>query len=306
VEPSGAAPWWHGTCTPGGMKNLTEKVLQYQKTREGLRDIVNEIGPRIYQFPRRTMGWDEDACGEFYVFVHPRLIRLLDRFRDQGKPFESYLWAVLSWQLRNFARDRNREERRWKVSLRVEPGAAVGIDDHGCEEDEPEAEALQASAAIARCVVSAADRRNFLFLALKCSRLINAENAPALARVAGITTAALMTLIAALRDVREARENRHEMFRCRRNKAYAAIRLLETELAGEVEPANRQSLEDALGRMRRRMSAAMQRMSRVGLAPTNLEISRALGVPKGTVDSGLYWLKRKLGSVYDPDNLRSA
>ena len=288
------------------MENLTEKVLQYQRTRQGLRDIVDEIAPRVYQFPRRTMGWDEDACGEFYVFIHPRIIRLLDRFRDQGKPFESYLWAVLNWQLRNFARDRNRDERRWKVSLRVEPGEAVSLDHHQGSGEGPEARALDASAAFARYVRSDADRRNFLFLALKCSRLIDTENAPALARVAGVATETLMTLVTALLEMRGARESRHEMFRGRRNKAYAAIRLLETELQDEVDPAKRASTEEALARARRRMSSAMQRMSRVGLAPTNLEISKVLGVPKGTVDSGLYWLKRKLASVYDPDNLRSA
>jgi len=288
------------------MENLTEKVLQYQRTRQGLREIVNEIAPRVYQFPRRTMGWDEDACGEFYVFIHPRLIRLLDRFRDQGKPFESYLWSVLNWQLRNFARDRNRNERRWKVSLRVEPGATVSLDDRPGFTDGPEAQALSASAVFGRYVRSEADRRNFLFLALKCSRLIDPENAPALARVAGVTAETLMGLVAALRDMRGARESRHEMFRGRRNKAYASIRLMEAELQGEADPEKRTSAEEALARMRRRMSGAMQRMSRVGLAPTNLEISKVLGVPKGTVDSGLYWLKRKLAPVYDPDNFRSA
>jgi DNA-directed RNA polymerase specialized sigma24 family protein len=288
------------------MENLTEKVLQYQRTRQGLRDIVDEIAPRVYQFPRRTMGWDEDACGDFYVFIHPRLIRLLDRFRDQGKPFESYLWAVLNWQLRNFARDRNREERRWKASLRVEPGALVSVEQHRAPGDGPEAQALSAAAALSRYVRSDADRRNFLFLALKCSRLIDTDNAAALASVSGIATETLMALVTELRGMRGARESRHEMFRGRRNKAYAAIRLLETELQGEVDPAKRASAEERLALMRRRMSSAMQRMSRVGLAPTNLEISKSLGVPKGTVDSGLYWLKRKLASVYDPDNLRSA
>jgi DNA-directed RNA polymerase specialized sigma24 family protein len=29
-------------------------------------------------------------------------------------------------------------------------------------------------------------------------------------------------------------------------------------------------------------------------APTNREIAAALGIPKGTVDSGLIWIKRKL------------
>jgi DNA-directed RNA polymerase specialized sigma24 family protein len=282
------------------MENLTEKVLHYQRTRQGLRDIVSDIAPRVYQFPRRTMGWDEDACGDFYVFIHPRIIRLLDRFRDQGKPFESYLWAVLNWQLRNFARDRSRDEKRWKVSLRLEPGAAVSLD------DEERGDPLRASAELARCVRSSADRRNFLFLVLKCSRLLDDEHAPPLARIAGVTTETLLALVASLREMRGARESRYEMFRGRRNKAYGAVRLLEAELHDEVDAGKRAVTERALARMRRRMSSSMRRMSRVGLAPTNLEISRVLGVPKGTVDSGLYWLKRKLAPVYDPDNLRSA
>ena len=288
------------------MENLTERVLQYQRTRQGLRDIVDEIAPRVYQFPRRTMGWDEDACGEFYVFIHPRLIRLLDRFRDQGKPFESYLWAVLSWQLRNFARDRNRGERRWQASLRLDPGEAPNTGEQTAPGDGPAAEARGACAAIAARVRSGADRRNFLFLALKCSRLIDSENAPALAGVAGVSTERLMALATTLRGLRGRRESRHEMFRGRRNAAYAAIRLLEEGLPDEVDPAKRAHTEEVLARWRRRMSLAMERMSRVGLAPTNLEISRVLGVPKGTVDSGLYWLKRKLAAVYDPDHLRSA
>jgi hypothetical protein len=121
-----------------------------------------------------------------------------------------------------------------------------------------------------------------------------------------MTPETLLSLVAVLRDARDARECRHEMFRCRRNKAFATIRLLEHELMAEVDPEKRVSLQKSLARMRLRMRTAMQRMSRVGLAPTNLEISRALGVPKGTVDSGLYWLKRKLASIYDPSNLRSA
>jgi hypothetical protein len=287
------------------MENLTQKVLQYQKTGQGLREIVEEIGPRVYQFPRRTMGWDEDACGDFYVFIHPRLIRLLHRFRDQGRPFESYLWAVLNWQLRNFARDRRREERRWQVSLRVDPGALVTREDNPVDGSTDLGD-LAASAVFASCLRSPADRRNFLFLVLKCSRQLDPESAPSLARLAGVATQRLLDLASALRDLRGAREARQEMFRGRRNACYAAIRVLETELAAETDPEKLAALRERLRRTRRRMSVAMQHMSRVALAPTNLEIGRVLGVPKGTVDSGLFWLKRKLASVYDPDNLRPA
>lgn len=286
------------------MENLTQKVLQYQRTGQGLREIVNEIGPRVYQFPRRTMGWDEDACGDFYVFIHPRIIRLLRRFRDQGRPFESYLWAVLNWQLRNFARDRHRDERRWQVSLRVDPGALVTGEDPSPGTDD--LEALSACAALAGCLRSDADRRNFLFMVLKLSRRLDPDRAPALARLAGISSRFLLAAAAELRELRAGREARQEMFRARRNKCYAAARLLEAELKSETDPRRIAALSERLRRTRRRMAVAMDHLARVAIAPTNLEIGRVLGVPKGTVDSGLFWLKKKLAPVLSPDLDRDA
>lgn len=288
------------------MESLTEKVLQYQKTREGLHDIVNELAPRVYQFPRKKMGWDEDACGEFYVFVHPRLIRLLDRFTDQGKPFESYLSAVLNWQLRNFARDRKRGERSWNVSLRLDIADPEAQEMDGRRESESAAERAFTSGGLASLIKSDADRRNFLFLALKCARTIGPENAAVLAAVSGVDEGRVLSLSASLRDMRAPRELRLETFRSRRNRAFAQARLLETELQTEVENERIALLRASLAKARRRMRAAMARMARVKIAPTNLEIARVVGVPKGTVDSGLYWLKRKLALVYDPNIPRQA
>jgi RNA polymerase sigma factor (sigma-70 family) len=288
------------------MESLTEKVLLYQKTREGLHDIVSALAPRVYQFPRRKMGWDEDACGEFFVFVHPRLIRLLDRFSDQGKPFESYLSAVLNWQLRNFARDRKRGERSWNVSLRLDAEDPEAQETRERLVSEPTAEIVRVPGDFAALIRSNADRRNFLFLALKCARTIGPENAPALAAATGIDESRILSLSASLREMRAPRELRLEVFRARRNRAFAQSRLLETELQAEVEAERAAVLRASLVKARRRMRAAMHRMARVKLAPTNREIARAVGVPKGTVDSGLYWLKRKLASVYDPDIPRQA
>jgi DNA-directed RNA polymerase specialized sigma24 family protein len=279
------------------MENLTQKVLQYQKTREGLEGIVGELSPKVYQFPRKTMGWDEDACGEFYLFVHARLIRLIDRFHDQGKPFESYLCAVLNWQLRNFARQRMSSDRAWNVGLRL-----------GMENDlEPEpAATLCIRPGLVSMLQSPSDRRNFLFLVLKCMRGLDNANVPMMASLAGVSAESLLDLMSSLRLAREPREHRLWRFRERRNRAFGQIRLLETELKAVCEGQRMETLRRSLARAKRRMSIAMEKMSKIGLAPTNREIAAALGVPKGTVDSGLYWLKRKLSSVYDPDSLRSA
>jgi RNA polymerase sigma factor (sigma-70 family) len=287
------------------VQSMTQRVLEYQKSREGLRAIVAEISPTVYQFPRRRMGLDEDACGDFYVFVHPRLLRLLDRFRDQGRPFESYLWSVLNWQLKNFARERQRSERAWSVGLALHPTAPAESPEDALERAEA-GPVLPDLVSVARCIRTDADKRNFLFFVLKCARLVDDDNAAVLAAVAGVTAEALRVLAGRLLDQRAARIERLETFRCRRNRAFARARLLETEMRGETDTSRIRELARCLERERRRMESAMHRMAHVGVAPTNREIAALLGVPKGTVDSGIFWLKRKLGSVYDPDVLRSA
>jgi DNA-directed RNA polymerase specialized sigma24 family protein len=291
------------------VESLTEKVLQYQRTRLGLADLMNDLAHKVYLYPRRRMGWDEDACGEFYLFCYSRLVRLLDRFRDQGKPFESYLCSVLGWQLRNFARDRKRGEKSWNVALRLEPGRTVTDDNDSPGDGAPGGAALALFAldpGIGRLIRTPTDRRNFLFFVLKSSRHIGPERCPALAELAGVSADRLEGLLAELRQGRAHREARLEAFGRRRNAAFCQVRLLETELAAETDGEKRDALSARLRKARTRMRGAMEKMARVGLAPTNREIGRILGVPKGTVDSGLYWLKKKLAPVYDPDSFRSA
>jgi|WetSurMetagenome_2_1015567.scaffolds.fasta_scaffold172571_2 DNA-directed RNA polymerase specialized sigma24 family protein len=289
------------------MENLTEKVAAFQRSRDGLPQLVALLAPRVLEYPRRKLGWDEDACAEFYAFFQPRLERLLRRFIDQGKPFESYLCSVMSWQLKNFARERKRSERCWAVSLRLDPGP--GLQEEGALEDECEPASVLPSplqARVAGLLVSPSDKRNLLLLALKCLRSAPPERLSSIAAVAGMSPERLGGILAWLRGKSAPREMRLESFRVRRNRAYSQAILLETELREEVDPGRRADIQKRLCGARRRMRTAVARMSRVHCGPTNREIAEALGLPKGTVDSGLYWLKRKLAAVYDPVDRRLA
>ena len=180
------------------MENLTEKVLHYQRTRGGLAELMSDLAPRVYLFPQRKMGWDEDACGEFYVFFHPRLVRLLDRFRDQGKPFESYLCSVLAWQLRNFARERKRGERSWNVALRIETEHETASAEQAPGDADDEAMLEPGGRELTALIRTGSDRRNLLFFILKCSRNLDPGKTTALARLAGVPPERLASLMVEL------------------------------------------------------------------------------------------------------------
>jgi hypothetical protein len=282
------------------MESLTEKVLAFQRSNHGYDELVCALSPRIYQYPRQKLGWDEDSCGDFYLFFRPRLARLLRKFKDQGKPFENYLCSVLSWQLKNFARERRRSERGWSVSLRLRL-----VEDEPDEGDErlfPDPMDPRLPLILNRDY----DRRNFLLLCLKCVGILSPGRLAGLSELTGVSPQTLHELVCSLKERVAKKEKRLACFRERRNRAFALCRLLETELREETDPVRREALSARLGKARARMRTAMQRMSKVMLNPTNRDLAEVMGMPKGTVDSGLFWLKRKLASVYDPGSLQSA
>jgi DNA-directed RNA polymerase specialized sigma24 family protein len=256
----------------------------------------------VYWYPRHKLGWDEDACGDFYAHFQARLFRMLSRFKEQGKPFESYLCSVLSWELKNFARDRRKADRSWNTALRLEyPEEQAGIE---MEWEEARPDPLDER--VAALFHNGADRRNLLSLCLKNLRHMTPERLSGLAALMQVADDTLDGYVTALRARMEPREKRLEAFRIRRNSAYSHAQLLEEELLEEADPGRRGKIHERLAKAQKRMRTAMQRMSRIMLNPTNREIAEVLGVPKGTVDSGLFWLKKKLVSVYDPGNRQCA
>ncbi len=286
------------------MENLTSRVLEYQRSQQGLEGLVAEIAPRVLHYPRRRFGWDEDACSEFYLFFHPSLLRVLSRFRDQGKPFESYLASVLHWQARSFVSRRKKDERAWAMGFRLVPPAPPEPDevhDPGLPLTWPPTPQYLASPRL-----SASDRRSLLYLVLKCCRRLEPEHLAAAAEATDCAPRRLAGLVERLRVGLEPAEQRLATLRERRNRAFSEARLLEAELAGRPDPEAAERLRLRLAAANRRMAAAIARMARVRRDPTNREVARALGVPKGTVDCGLFWLKHRLEPGYDPDREQSA
>jgi hypothetical protein len=291
------------------MESLTSRVLQYQRSRTGIEDLVAEIAPRVLRFPRTRFGWDEDACSDFYLFFHPRLLRVLDRFRDQGKPFEAYLASALRWQARSFARRRKRTEQTWAMGPRLAADAAADLEPQSCAPDrcsQPRPLSRLSGVRPGAAEPRESERRSLLYLVLKCSRRLDADELAAAAELTRIDPRRLAALIERLRCGQEQVERRLAMLRQRRNRAFSEARILETRIAGSTDPAAAAELQRRLSAANRRMRAAMERMARVRRDPTNREVARALGIPKGTVDCALFLLKRKLASGYDPDRERSA
>jgi len=270
-------------------------VLRYQRTGAGQRELLDRIGAYVYRFPLwQGRPVDDDDCGEFYLYCRPRLQELIDRFQDQGRPFEAYLKSALTWQLRSYYRSKGRRDAAWRLATTPpfwDPDAAA------LSSGAPGVRANRAPAAPpAEQAVAAADgnpavRRRVLFAVLKNCLRMHDTHVPAWAGLCG--RADLQALIGRARRASADSQRRWRRLHERSNHAFAKARMIEGQLRDETDADRQQLLEQRLRRARRTAANARAELRAVRLGPSNRQIAELLGIPKGTVDTGLFWLKHR-------------
>ena len=280
-------------------QSLKDRVLQYQKTGEGLREIVMTLSQTIYSYPRNKYGWEEDDCGDFFIFFFPRIICLLKNFKDQGKPFEWYLNSVLHWQFKSFIANKRRIKKSWGIAAHKDlwehPGDTLSTESGEISLDPRIAVVLgmDSTGKIKRIP----DRKRFLFLTLKYVRLLDEQAIDRLAALTGYERSWLTEIIEELKTRLYPQEERLKKFRTRQNKAFYRGKLIEEELIFEVNEQRRKELYDRLFKIRRTSRLARGEVARTPLHPSNRNIGEVLGIPKGTIDTSLFWLKKKLSMI---------
>lgn len=280
-------------------QSLKEQVLSYQKTGRGLETIVQELSERIYLYPLKRGRGSEDDSGEFYLYFLPRLKRLILKFEDHGVPFEHYFNATLCWNLKSFFRSMKKKKWMWEAS------ASPAF----WELDMPESKSSAGPPLSANwrfilgsvwdgTAMDTTSRKRLLFLFLRHVRDIDDSEIDLFSQRAGYDRQWLDERVRRLRETLRIREIRLDILRKRRNQAYSRCFLWERERKRETDKSRREKLDRQIRRMRRILHKTVFEISRVPLSPSHSSIARELGVPKGTVDTGIFWINRKLKALY--------
>jgi hypothetical protein len=289
------------------MESLNSLIAYYQNTGLGLSQIVDRLSLRIYYYPSGKPRTSEDDCGDFYLFFYPRLLRTIDRFQDRGKPFEWYFNSVLRWHYKVYCTRKRRAQTRWAAARNV------------LFWELPEAGLTVCTPAVSgesgyRIIPldwfggsrESTCRRRILFLALKNARHLDDSAINWIAGLTGIDEAHLTGMVERLRANLYKRELRlHKLYR-RQNRLFTKIFLLQRDLLWEVDPQIKAGLALSLCELRMKLRLLQRKIRRVRLHPSNREIAELLRIPKGTIDTSLYWLRRQLLDIQSREKTTQA
>lgn len=282
---------------------LNDLIIAYRASGEGRDLIMERVAALVYGKYRKYGFDDEDDAADALLRYRGRIVKFVDRFEDRGLPFDACLAANLRFLARSVRRDRRRDNERESVCER-----AVFSEQEG-DEAEPElqlpprAECDRAPAKrrprarggrIPRCPAEAAAYSSRLvFLAIKCAWEIEDEGIARVAASAGVGSDWLAAAVEQARRSLQSEHARVERLTQRRNASWTRIRLLEGRIAGEMDPYRRAQTAAAKEREEARYARVKEELGMLRTIVPNSVVARILGIPKGTVDSGLYYLRKR-------------
>ncbi len=295
-----------------GTTNIQVLVAAYKKGGEGLEAIYEGIARLLYADPAR-FGFDgDDDAAEAICRYRKRIRTLATRYIDNGSSFEAYLTSSLRYIARTMRRENRRRKERDAVCERNEVWdyenrsvrAALHPALRGIAED---GEPLESQVRPLRPRVSstelAAFKNRLVFLYLKCAWESSDEKTRQVANVAGVNEEWLAAATAQSLRSLESERRRHEKLSNRRDRSWGRLRLLEAKLHEEIDITAKSQIEASMIRERIRLERVRGDLRAFRPIVSNSVVARVLGVPKGTVDSGLYYLKKRESKKYDAGNL---
>jgi DNA-directed RNA polymerase specialized sigma24 family protein len=286
--------------------DLTTAVSQYRCDKNKNDDLYKSIALHVCANFQRYGFHSEEEAREIFADYFYKLPNLIERFSPDKREFEAYLASSLRFHKKTvYFREKNRITKQKGINSVI----AADIELHDLDSDPYGARVLHASekqperlvrdlAPVANREASlAATEKRILFLGLKCSFEIGTEQLDMLSRVSGIPFAHIQCRVDCLKSMAGQRLGRLERLIQRRNNAFARISFFEHALKIEGDPLKREVFERKLLSLRGRLTQALARIKRYDYAPSNSEIAKVLGIPKGTVDSGLHYFRLCQGGL---------
>lgn len=290
---------------PETMTPLTLAVLVYQHTGNGLKEIQDMILIMAYRYPIGTKLIPDDDAGDFLLFFIPRISFIITEFSFQGYPFETYLKSCIRWRVRSYYQIQKRRHARELSFIHnvlhtthFEECYDLFDDDlsHLVEESPPtyQAEGLYQRSDFQKKLGSESDRRRLLLIALQSARFVDEALICKLAEFCKKPARELLALFDKVWDLQSQGWEQLDFHRSKRDRLYADLLECHMQAANAVDHAEKIEARSIELDLLARLEQTRETIAYLERGVPQATLARIVGVPKGTVNSGFFYIRRKL------------
>jgi hypothetical protein len=273
-----------------GEKPLSELYRMYKngelekKELEGRIFLYLQTNYDRYHVFNKTRSMWEDFLSWFYV----RLSKSIDMYRDIGSSFDAYMTSLVHGASREY-RSREMEHDFTEGACWEAKAEEMSVHESECEYKKKKKK------------VSLPDEikpKQILFLLLKSYYFLTDDFVEKTAAAIGMDSQLIWDMIDRLKVLCSDKESEilslRERIHCQHYRCMVYQKRLISSPKGSIY---HERIENQFLRARKRFYTMKKRLGGIRMTVSNKMIAEVMNVPKGTVDSGLYTIKKKLSSL---------
>ncbi len=278
-------------------RNLSSTIAAWKNGQLAKSRVIHKLSVYSYDFLRKKFRHQEDAASEIFCEVLKRLPRIIDLFSFRGIPFEAYLHISIKKAISSYFRKKKKETTLEKYATEsfYENMQEYDPVDQVAEEAPHDSQFLKQYTDKNRKIPQKHQhiQKRILCLACKNAYYIDHRMIGKAARLTGVSEPWLSSIIDHLRNTMENRLQRYKYLSLKKKETLAMTYLMDAEHAecrdGQIHQTKYRRRYNAVSARAKKLNLKLHAIS---LTPTHQEIAKALKMPKGSVDSGLHYLRK--------------
>ena len=304
---------------------LDRQVMNYQSQRDNdelYHSLHEKTQQLLYELPYHLHLLAEEECAPFLFFCWDAIDHYITSFRIGRLSYLGYLSQVVRRRSRHYMAQQRDKAKRDILLLKSQRYA---YDDEECsmvgEEEVPYLkssdivmvdieqlptlfEQLLAPACgdhtetvddeLKTLFYSETNRRRLLIVLTLCPDVANTHLIDELADLLGADRELLSTYLSTAETLLEEKRRCREAFETVSNRHFRRLLEIEAQIEDAFDPDERKRLEELREWTARLYKAKVTKIREQEVALTHSEASRILGIPKGTVDSSVHYIRRLL------------
>ena len=271
-------------------KPLSDLYKQYRMGEMSKKDLEGKMFRYLLDhFDKyRFFRGNRDKWDEFLSWLYPRISRAIDLYKDFGSSMDAYISALIKGAAKEYF---HREVNHYLTEYACWRAKAEEIYLH---ENEP----VYTESVVDCSIPGDLKPRQVLFLLLKSYFYASDELIKQVTMTIGMDTEGVKKMIDKLHRMRSEQEaeilNMREHLQCQYYRCLAYQKRMQSSFQGTEYY---EELKDRFDRAMRRFYRMKKRLEGMRKGPSNRMIAEVVGIPKGTVDSGLFTIKNRLNTA---------
>lgn len=259
---------------------------------------------RMYTHPRLYGFFDRDEISDALSHFRPRIQSILDRAEKESRTKEAYLLSSMrfvakSVHRQNFACSLCENAyvySQFSEDVALEAPADISLEED-LDHDRPDIPAPVNLSPRAIVQTLSPERKRLLYLALKCAWDMDESLLRKCCAALGLQEQYLFWLVERAKRRTESNMAQVVELNARLHELWLRMRVLELRLESSLLGAEKSTILSTLKRCRQRYFRLLERRKRRKSIISNECVSKLLDIPKGSVDSGLFYLKKNIGAA---------